>query len=243
VGLKGTDLALLTARFGRMRFGAFRFGFCPEDVEGTGTVEPGDYAWREVVPEDDGEEWHVVDAWSMCAEKCVAAFQTDPGPAVVGVAFGFYDMTTPTGEATYWHWDFGDGHSSDEQNPTHVYTHPGTFTVTFYSSSPRGMCSTAQVLTAVRLKVTFTWVAFWGDGKGKGVCDLFSTVTGGTPPYVYLWDCGLGIWASADPNPEWKVDINGYSNPQDFLVQVDVEDADLNTATFTDTVTIPFRPP
>jgi outer membrane protein assembly factor BamB len=28
------------------------------------------------------------------------------------------------------HWDFGDTHSSDEQNPTHIYTNPGNYTVT-----------------------------------------------------------------------------------------------------------------
>ncbi|NVO18322.1 MAG: DNRLRE domain-containing protein [Bacteroidetes bacterium] len=31
--------------------------------------------------------------------------------------------------ATYWHWDFGDEMSSDEQNPFHVYTVTGTFEV------------------------------------------------------------------------------------------------------------------
>ena len=30
------------------------------------------------------------------------------------------------------HWDFGDGETSDEENPIHVYEHPGTYTVTLY---------------------------------------------------------------------------------------------------------------
>lgn len=30
-----------------------------------------------------------------------------------------------------WHWDFGDGNISDEQNPEHIYTHSGIYTVTF----------------------------------------------------------------------------------------------------------------
>jgi PKD repeat protein len=29
-----------------------------------------------------------------------------------------------------WHWNFGDGYTSDEQNPEHIYLGPGNFTVT-----------------------------------------------------------------------------------------------------------------
>ena len=29
-----------------------------------------------------------------------------------------------------WHWDFGDGNTSDEQNPNHIYPHSGSYTVT-----------------------------------------------------------------------------------------------------------------
>jgi PKD repeat protein len=29
-----------------------------------------------------------------------------------------------------WHWDFGDGHTSDEKNPSHIYSNPGHYTVT-----------------------------------------------------------------------------------------------------------------
>jgi outer membrane protein assembly factor BamB len=28
----------------------------------------------------------------------------------------------------FWHWDFGDDETSDEQNPTHIYTNPGNYT-------------------------------------------------------------------------------------------------------------------
>jgi len=65
-------------------------------------------------------------------------------------AYGPYAgaMTEPlqfTGEAfggtppyiTY-HWDFGDGNTSDEQNPTHIYIHRGDFTATLTVTDSQG---------------------------------------------------------------------------------------------------------
>ena len=42
----------------------------------------------------------------------------------------FYDMST--GNPISWQWDFGDGTTSVEQNPKHVYTNPGTYPVTLW---------------------------------------------------------------------------------------------------------------
>lgn len=37
-----------------------------------------------------------------------------------------------------WHWDFGDGHTSDEQNPSHIYSYPSNFTITLAVSDNEG---------------------------------------------------------------------------------------------------------
>lgn len=168
MALRGTDLALLASRVKVARLGAFRLGFYPEDVTGPGTEEPGDYSWREVKPEDDGEEWHVVTAWSMCADKCVSSFTYAPDPIFVGETITFTDATTPANEITYWHWAFGDGAESDEQNPTHVFAHIGTYTVSLWAASPRGACSTTQTVTVAGTIVEGT-VTF-DDGGGPDPC-------------------------------------------------------------------------
>jgi len=41
----------------------------------------------------------------------------------------FIDSSTSSFEITTWHWDFGDGHSSNDHNITHLYTAPGTYEV------------------------------------------------------------------------------------------------------------------
>jgi len=39
----------------------------------------------------------------------------------------------------YWQWNFGDGDISDEQNPSHIYTDKGQYTVTFTVTDSRGL--------------------------------------------------------------------------------------------------------
>jgi len=48
--------------------------------------------------------------------------------------------TDPDGDdIVEWHWDFGDGTTSDEQNPTHQYPNGGTFDVTLTVTDARGV--------------------------------------------------------------------------------------------------------
>ena len=48
----------------------------------------------------------------------------------------FYDQSL--GNITSWHWDFGDGSTSEEQNPIHTYENEGTHTVTLTIIGPDG---------------------------------------------------------------------------------------------------------
>jgi PKD repeat protein len=43
-----------------------------------------------------------------------------------------------TGNITSYYWDFGDGTTSTLKNPTHIYTTPGTYTVTETVTGPGG---------------------------------------------------------------------------------------------------------
>ena len=55
----------------------------------------------------------------------------------------FHDQSS--GNITSWHWDFGDGAESFEQNPTHEYTTIGSFTVTLTVFGPSGDDSESEV--------------------------------------------------------------------------------------------------
>jgi PKD repeat protein len=50
-----------------------------------------------------------------------------------------------TGKITSWLWDFGDGGTSTQQNPTHVYLKNGYYTVTLKVTGPQGSDTVKKV--------------------------------------------------------------------------------------------------
>lgn len=60
----------------------------------------------------------------------------------------FVDQSDPNTQAlSSWNWDFGDGNTSNEQNPGHMYTSSGTYTVSLITSNSCGADTTSQELT------------------------------------------------------------------------------------------------
>jgi len=62
------------------------------------------------------------------SDVLTASFQAIPESGDADLVVRFID--TSIGSPTTWHWDFGDGHTSTLQNPTHTYTTAGNHIVT-----------------------------------------------------------------------------------------------------------------
>src|SRR5262245_39399645 len=86
--------------------------------------------------------------WAARSNPCVVAAQgcslncsaTVPATGVINASIPFSATATPSGcttGATY-NWDFGDGATSIQQNPTHAYATAGTFTWTLTTSAGGG---------------------------------------------------------------------------------------------------------
>ncbi len=58
----------------------------------------------------------------------VANFEANTTEIISGKSVYFMDLSEKN--PTNWMWDFGDGGTSSLQNPTHIYSTPGTYTVT-----------------------------------------------------------------------------------------------------------------
>jgi PKD repeat protein len=93
-----------------------------------------------------------------------------------------------TNSPTSWLWDFGDGNTSTQQNPTHTYAATGTYTVCLTATNSAGSNTTCSMVT-----VTITNIpgaAFSFTGETTGTVDFTDNST--NLPTSWLWDFGDG---------------------------------------------------
>jgi PKD repeat protein len=129
----------------------------------------------------------------------VADFSGTPVSGAAPLTVAFTDLST--GTPVTWAWDFGDGGTSSDQNPTYAYTAPGTYTV--------ALTATNGVGDDTETKVDYITVL------GPPVADFSGdTLTGPVPltvnftdastntPTSWFWDFGDG-GSSAVQNPTY----------------------------------------
>ena len=129
-----------------------------------------------------------------------SAFSSNP----TDLSVGFTDMST--GSPSTWLWDFGDGSTSNLQNPTHLYSAAGTYTICLMTSdgcAPDTICNTITV-TCTSPPPNFSF--FIGAG-GNGLNVDFSDLSNGSP-FSWLWDFGDGT-SSTLQNPSHVYSISG----------------------------------
>lgn len=72
-------------------------------------------------------------------------FGVYPGRPRAGDPVAFLDRST--GAPVTWEWLFGDGGTSSERNPSHVYASPGTYFVSLRASGPGGVLTAERTVT------------------------------------------------------------------------------------------------
>ena len=82
------------------------------------------------------DEMVKTDYITISAGAPVADFSGTPTSGGAPLDVTFTDLST--GSIDTWDWDFGDGGSSSEQNPAHVYLTPGNFTVSLTATGSGG---------------------------------------------------------------------------------------------------------
>jgi PKD repeat protein len=113
------------------------------------------------------------------------------GPTPMLVAFNDLSTTTDPAGITSWLWDFGDGSpQSTLQNPCHVYTNPGLYSVSLTVSSGAGS-DTSTLTNYINALAQDLVVASCGNG------DLYI----GAPPAPPVWQDGFLLVSTTISGP------------------------------------------
>jgi PKD repeat protein len=113
-------------------------------------------------------------------------------------------------------WQFGDGTSSDSQNPTHEYSQ-GKYTATVLLRDGAGMTASWSVSISVNLPLVVGIIARWiGPGDME---EFICTPTGGVPPYTFYWTFGTGMSSTLQNT------TNDYRQPGTTTISLTVTDS------------------
>jgi PKD repeat protein len=86
-----------------------------------------------------------------------SAFRAAPTRGKAPLKVQFSDQST--GDITSWSWNFGDGSTSTEQNPSHTYANIGTYTVSLTVSWPGGSdTETKTNYITVKETIAMPWI-------------------------------------------------------------------------------------
>lgn len=157
-------------------------------------------------------------ASSFAIAQVQADFSVDKTAACSPLLVRFSDMST--GNITSWHWSFGNGNVSTQQNPGAVYLQPGYKTVQLIVSD--GITSDTMVKTNF-IQVYADPEANFGATITEGctpfqVCFNDSSIAGSGAITSWTWDFGDGN-SSTLPNP-----CNIYDEPGSYTVTLLIKD-------------------
>ncbi len=130
----------------------------------------------------------------------VASFTTDKTEGTTPLTVKFTD--TSTNRPTGWEWNFGDGSTSTEQNPVHIFSGERTYTVTLVASNGDGS-SDAKSMNIKVNRVPAPPVANFIADKTEGTTPLTVkfTDTSTNSPTGWAWNFGDGSTSTAQ-SPE-----------------------------------------
>ncbi|MCK4444277.1 MAG: PKD domain-containing protein, partial [Thermoplasmata archaeon] len=227
---------------------AFAMDVCPADVlsyewdlDGDGVFDDGteqSVEWTagddgvytvsvRVTDDDGGQETDSTDIIVSNVPPIVDATVTSNRVNEGELAYFFGDQTDPGPDTFTYFWEFGDGHTSTEQNPTHTYTDPGTFTVTLTVTDDdlgEGSDTIHMMVESIPPVATATVDQ---NPVGEGVEVHFSgEATGsGTDTYTFYWNFDDG-GTSTEQNPSYTYLEDGV-----YVATLKVTDDDGDTDT------------
>lgn len=136
----------------------------------------------------------------------------------------FTDLSSPAAGTTntQWLWDFGDGTQSTQQNPLHVYTNTGNYTVTLKVTNNQGCYSvlTKQLYIIIAGGVTSDFTNTQPTVCRPPFNISFTNTSSGPGTLTWFWDFGDGTTSTLQ-NP-----VHIYTTPGNYTVSLATTSSD-----------------
>lgn len=132
-----------------------------------------------------------------------------------------------------YHWDFGDGHTSEEHNPMHIYTENGNYSVTL---------TVIDDTSNISIDTTYAWIQNKNAPPDKPVIDgpvygipwkiydykFVSTDPEGTPIYYYIdwddpWSENTG-WIGPYNSGKQIIESHGWAERGTYIIRCKAKD-------------------
>jgi gliding motility-associated-like protein len=126
-----------------------------------------------------------------------------------GTAVSFTNLSSPGTNS--WSWDFGNGNSSTQQNPSVTYFSPGTYTVTLTSQNTTIGCQDVSTME-IEVLANPTPTMEVSPNSGCAPLEVTLTNTSGGAAGDYTWDFGDGnSFTGANPGTHTYTDNGSYT--------------------------------
>ena len=142
-------------------------------------------------------------------------------------------FTNTSTNSTSYSWDFGDGNTSNMENPDHNYDQPGTYEVTFIASND---CGSSEIRRAVIFDFALPIVnAQFSDTLGCAPLAVQITDQSANDPIAWSWEMpGGNPSTSTEQNP-----IVTYDQAGVYTISAEVTNADGSSSLeFTDIIVV-----
>ncbi len=189
-------------------------------------IENKDYKVKLTATNSAGESADTTKIITIINALPIASFKFSKDPQSAGGAINFENTSK---NATSYAWDFGDGNTSTDENPTHTYAKDSTYTVKLTATNSAGESNdkTATITlkgSSIQVVASFTFT----EGT-KGGTVIFTNTSENA--IGYTWDFGDGN-TSIEENP-----THTYGENNTYTVKLTVTNAGKSADT-TQTVTI-----
>ncbi|MEO5572091.1 MAG: PKD domain-containing protein [Bacteroidia bacterium] len=158
-----------------------------------------------------------------------SSIQDDCSPAIV-------DFTNNSLNSEMYSWNFGDSSYSIVQNPSHIYSTPGNYSVTLTAIDSLGCSDTLQMTSLVNVRGPVASFSISGVGGCLPYSVQFTNAS--TNSSDWFWSFGDGD-SSAVSSP-----VHEYSNPGNYVVSLITRDSTGCESFFTypDTIHVYSKP-